>query len=155
MQNTAVNTDKSTTTVRDARFDDAEAMSRLCAQLGYPAVAPTAMGPRLARIQRDPNARVLVAELQEGTPIGLATVHLRHTMNHEAPIAQLTLLVVDETYRSHGVGRALVEAAEQWARAQGSHRIVVTTALHRAGAHAFYERVGYQHTGRRYGKDFE
>lgn len=144
---------KTETLVRDARFEDAEAMSRLCAQLGYPAQT-TAMGPRLARVQRDPNARVLVAE-SDGAPVGLATVHLRHTMNHEAPIAQLTLLVVDETQRSRGVGRALVEAAERWARAQGSHRIVVTTALQREEAHAFYERIGYRHTGRRYGKDFE
>ena len=26
----------------------------------------------------------------------MATVHLRYTLNHEAPIAQITLLVVDE-----------------------------------------------------------
>jgi hypothetical protein len=30
----------------------------------------------------------------------------------------------------------------------------VTTALRRADAHAFYERLDYKHTGRRYGKDF-
>ena len=50
--------------------------------------------------------------------------------------------------------RALVDEAEAWARAQGCRRIIVTTALHRTGAHAFYERIGYAHTGRRYGKDF-
>lgn len=139
--------------MREARTEDAEAMSRLCTQLGYPAQSG-AMPQRLIRLQRDPNARALVAEAGDG-PIGLATVHLRHTINHEAPIAQLTLLVVDESRRSRGVGRALVEAAEQWAHAQGCHRIVVTTALPRADAHAFYERIGYRHTGRRYGKDFD
>jgi GNAT superfamily N-acetyltransferase len=139
--------------VRDARAEDAEAMSRLCEQLGYPAQSG-AMPQRLIRLQRDPNARALVADAGEG-PVGLATVHLRHTINHEAPIAQLTLLVVDEAQRSRGVGRALVEEAERWAHAQGCHRIVVTTALQRAGAHAFYERIGYRHTGRRYGKDFD
>ena len=46
------------------------------------------------------------------------------------------------------------EAAEDWARQCGCKRIVVTTALQRAGAHAFYERLAYAHTGRRYGKDF-
>ncbi len=150
----AVGAGKVETPVRDARPDDAEAMSRLCAQLGYPPAGATAMAPRLARVQRDPNARVLIAESESG-PIGLATVHLRHTMNHEAPIAQLTLLVVDEAQRSRGIGRALVAEAERWSRAQGSQRIVVTTALHRVAAHAFYERIGYHHTGRRYGKDFE
>jgi len=44
---------------------------------------------------------------------------------------------------------------EHWARSRGCHRIVVTTALKRAEAHAFYERLGYRHTGRRYGKDFD
>jgi len=139
--------------VRDARAEDAEAMSRLCEQLGYPAQAG-AMPQRLSRLQRDPNARALVADAGEG-PVGLATVHLRDTINHEAPIAQLTLLVVDEMQRSRGVGRALVEEAERWARANGCHRIVVTTMLQRTDAHAFYERIGYRHTGRRYGKDFD
>lgn len=139
--------------VRDARAEDAHAMSRLCEQLGYPAQAD-AMPQRLVRLQRDPNARVLVADAGEGA-VGLATVHVRYTINHEAPIAQLTLLVVDESQRSRGVGRALVEEAERWAHAHGCHRIVVTTALQRTGAHAFYERIGYRHTGRRYGKDFD
>lgn len=88
------------------------------------------------------------------SPAGLITVHLRYTMNHAAPLAQITLLVVDETRRTAGVGRVLVKAAEEWARERGCQRIVVTTALARGGAHAFYERVGYAHTGRRYGKDF-
>ena len=139
--------------VRDARDEDSDAMSRLCTQLGYPAQGD-AIPKRLERLQADPNARALVADAGDG-PIGLATVHLRHTLNHEAPIAQLTLLVVDESQRTRGVGRALVEAAERWAHSRGCHRIVVTTALQRADAHAFYERIGYRHTGRRYGKDFD
>lgn len=139
--------------MRDAHPADAAAMARLCGQLGYPA-GVDAMAPRLARLAGDPNARAFVAE-SESEAVGLATIHLRHMLNHEAPIAQLTLLVVDETRRSRGVGRALVSAAEAWARERGCHRIVVTTALQRSDAHAFYERIGYRHTGRRYGKDFD
>lgn len=138
--------------VRDALATDADALAKLCAQLGYPASSDTMPG-RVARLGQDPNARALVAE-QNAVVIGLATIHLRFTMNHEAPIAQLTMLVVDQANRTHGVGRALVETAEAWAKERGSHRINVTTALHRADAHAFYERLSYSHTGRRYGKDF-
>jgi GNAT superfamily N-acetyltransferase len=79
---------------------------------------------------------------------------LRNTLNHEAPSGQITLLVVDEANRSRGAGRALVEAAEAWARSRGTKRITVTTALDRGVAHAFYEKVGYLHTGRRYAKNF-
>ena len=139
-------------TIRDARPADADALARLCGQLGYPCDAAV-MPARLARFRTDEHARAMVAVSGDDV-VGLTTVHLRYTINHEAPIAQVTLLVVDEAKRAAGVGRALVEAAEHWARECGSKRIVVTTALDRAGAHAFYERLGYQHTGRRYGKDF-
>ena len=110
------------------------------------------MPERISRLRDDPNARAFVVSLGERV-IGMITVHLRHTLNHAAPIAQITLLVVDETVRSRGAGRALVEAAEEWAGERGAKRVAVTTALDRAGAHAFYERLGYAHTGRRYAKD--
>ena len=144
---------RTTTHVRDAEAGDADALARLCGQLGYPS-STEAVLQRLERLVRS-GARALVATSgREGDVMGLATVHLRSMINHEAPLAQLTLLVVDEERRSQGVGRALVDQAEAWARAQGCRRIIVTTALHRTGAHAFYERIGYAHTGRRYGKDF-
>jgi len=121
--------------------------------MGYPS-PPEDMPARLERMEKDGNARMLVAD-SGGETIGLATVHIRHMINHAAPLAQLTLLVVDETRRSRGVGRLLVEAAERWAHERGCHRMVVTTALRRTDAHAFYERLGFQHTGRRYAKDFD
>jgi GNAT superfamily N-acetyltransferase len=138
--------------VRDAETGDAEALARLCTQLGY-AATPSSMPARLARLGAAGGARALVAT-EGGEVIGLATVHLRHALNHATPLAQLSLLVVDEHVRGRGVGRALVAAAEAWAREQGCHRMIVTTALQRSDAHAFYERIGYAHTGRRYGKDF-
>ena len=138
--------------VRDARPSDAAPMANLCAQLGYPADTD-AIVRRLSRLEADPMVRTLVATLGDDV-IGLATVHLRNTINHERPLGQLTMLVVDEKNRTHGVGRALVDAAETWAHQQGCKRFVVTTALHRADAQAFYERLNYKHTGRRYGKDF-
>jgi GNAT superfamily N-acetyltransferase len=142
----------STLSIRQPTTADAASIARLSTQLGYPTEA-SQMPARLERFAADPNASAFVAE-RDGAVIGMATVHLRSTLNHDAPIAQITLLVVDETSRSHGVGRALVEAAEAWTQAQGAKRIVVTTQLHRTGAHAFYEKVGFTHTGRRYGKDF-
>lgn len=138
--------------VRDAEAGDAEALASLCTQLGYPSAA-AAMPSRLTRLTADGNARALVAA-RGGDVVGLATVHLRHALNHAAPLAQLSLLVVNERTRAQGIGRSLVAAVEAWARERGCHRIIVTTALHRSNAHAFYERVGYMHTGRRYGKDF-
>ena len=138
--------------IREAAVSDSERLALLCTQLGYPA-EPAAMPARLTRLRGDENARAFVA-VQGDDLVGLVTIHLRDTLNHHTPIAQITLLVVDESARSGGVGRGLVAACEEFARSRGARRIAVSTALDRGGAHAFYERVGYRHTGRRYAKDF-
>ncbi len=138
--------------IRDADERDAPAIASLCGQLGYPTPAE-AIAPRMDQLREHGQGRIVVAVIDD-SPVGLATIHLRHTINHETPIGQLTLLVVDEAVRGQGVGRLLVAESEAWARARGCKRFVVTTALRRSEAHAFYERLGFTHTGRRYGKDF-
>jgi GNAT superfamily N-acetyltransferase len=126
-------------------------MAALLAHLGYPAAAADLPG-RLLRL-RGAGDDAYVAE-SSGEIVGLATVHSRHVLHNALPVAQLTALVVPPQMRGRGVGRALVHVAEQWARERGADRLVVTTALHRADAPLFYERLGFEHTGRRYVKRF-
>jgi len=137
--------------VRPAAEEDAPAMASLLAHLGYPAAAEELPG-RLARVRASgDDAYVAVSS---GQIVGLATVHSRDVLHGALPVAQLTALVVPPNMRGRGVGRALVQVAEQWARETGADRLVVTTALHRADAPLFYERLGFEHTGRRYVKRF-
>ena len=136
--------------VRIAEPEDAGALESLVGELGYPATADR-LRPRLTRLLASDRARVTVAA-QNDLLLGLCTAHLLTTIHADHDVAQLTALVVAERARGSGVGRRLVEDAEQWARARGAARIVVTTALQRVGAHAFYERLGYSHTGRRYAR---
>jgi len=136
--------------VRPARDDDAPAVAELLAHLGYP--APVADIPaRLARLRARGDADTLVATA-DGRVVGLATVHARDVLHHAHPVVQLTALVVPPEMRGRGVGRTLVRAVERWAAARGADRLVLTTALHRAEAPAFYERLGFEHTGRRYAR---
>jgi len=138
--------------IRPAVADDAPALARLLAHLGYPA-DPADLPDRLLRL-RSGGDDAFVAVI-DGETAGLATVHSRAVLHLARPVAQLTALVVPPERRGRGVGRALVAAAEQWARAQGAERLVVTTALHRADAPLFYERLGFEHTGRRYVRTLE
>src|SRR5258708_5177690 len=78
--------------IRGAVAGDADAMARLCGQLGYPTESSD-MPRRLARLSGDPNARAFVAIGRDGLVVGMVTVHVRNTLNHEAPIGQITLLV--------------------------------------------------------------
>ena len=138
--------------VRAAESRDASSLVTLVAELGYPA-SDEQLQSRLERLASSDRVRVLVATDGSGRDVlGLCTVHLLSTIHADGDVAQLTALVVSERARGKGVGRVLVGEAEIWSRRQGAARIVVTTALHRSGAHAFYERLGYAHTGRRYGR---
>lgn len=58
---------------------------------------------------------------------------------------EVAALVVDETARRGGVGRALMTVAEQWARKRGSKFVNLRSNHKRAIAHAFYESIGYMH----------
>jgi GNAT superfamily N-acetyltransferase len=135
--------------VRPATEADATSMSVLFAQFEHPTPAEP-IPARLARLLSH-DGRALVASDDTGL-LGIATTQIVWSLVEDAPRALLTALVVREDTRGRGVGRALVTAVEHWARERGADRVVVTTALRRAGAHAFYERLGFEFTGRRYVK---
>jgi GNAT superfamily N-acetyltransferase len=136
-------------TIRDAQAGDAEAIASLLGQLGYP-TGPASVGPRLERLVIVGD-RVVVAELDERV-VGLAHLHVSPTIEHERPAAKLSALVVDESHRGEGIGRALAEAMEAEARVRGCGIFFVTTAERRDDARAFYESLGLEPTGRRYGR---
>jgi GNAT superfamily N-acetyltransferase len=136
-------------TIRDAEARDAEAIAALLGQLGYPASAD-ALPARLERL-RIVGDRVIVADL-DGAVVGLAQLHVSPTLEYERPAAKLAALVVDESRRGQGVGRALVEAMEAEARARRCELLFLTTAARREDAHDFYHRVGLEETGKRFAK---
>jgi GNAT superfamily N-acetyltransferase len=129
--------------LRFARAEDAPALARLSAQLGYPAT-PDQISARLADALREPAAAVIVAEAPTGEVVGF--IHLLHQFLIESdPRVEVAGLVVDESRRGAGVGRLLMARAEQWARERGCHSINLRSNVTRAAAHAFYERLGYRH----------
>ena len=56
-------------------------------------------------------------------------------------IARIERVVVLEEYRKQGIGRLVVEEAEQWIAESGAEKIVITS---RDNAVGFYEKIGYQ-----------
>ena len=136
--------------IRDALPGDREALAALLGELNYPAGAEE-VARRLGVLSEGGDQAVLVAEV-EGKVVGLGCIHVFPVLHADEPLGLITALVVAEGARSGGAGRALVEALEAYARSRGCVRVAVTTANQRAGAHAFYERLGYAHTGRRYVK---
>jgi GNAT superfamily N-acetyltransferase len=140
-------------TIRDARPGDAPALAPLLDQLGYPA-APEAVRRRIEVLAASDADRLVVAEL-DGRIVGLAAIHVSLALEYDEPAAKLSAIVVDREHRRRGIGEALVAAMEAEARTHGCGLIFLTTAERRGGAHAFYRRIGWEETGRRFAKKLD
>jgi GNAT superfamily N-acetyltransferase len=74
----------------------------------------------------------------------LGWMHVEHRFSLEGgDRAELMGLVVDSGARRHGLGRPLVEAAEDWARGRGLSSLTVRSNVARELSHPFYEALGY------------
>ena len=89
----------------------------------------------------------LVAD-EQGDPVGLAEARLVDTP--EEPQLQprrrvyLDGLVVAARWQRRGVGRALLEAVEAWARGRGATDILLTVWTGNRAAEAFYGELGFR-----------
>jgi len=89
----------------------------------------------------DPEAAVLVAE-HRGELLGLCTAYLDMNSVRFGPRCWVEDLAVSPEHRSQGVGKALLDAAKDWARDRGASHLELDSAETRADAHRFYEREG-------------
>jgi ribosomal protein S18 acetylase RimI-like enzyme len=134
--------------LRTARSGDSVAVAALLAELGYPS-SPEQAAARIERIAADPSTLLIVAEV-EGELAGFSALHVQSLVERDEPGCEVAGLVVGERFRRQGIGELLMEAVENEARERGGRYLVLNTAHRRADAHAFYEALGYEHTGRRY-----
>lgn len=93
--------------------------------------------------QHGQKTMVWIAENEEGERVGFASVsHSTHfTGQSQAYIGELAAA---ETAEGHGVGSALVNACEKWAREQGYTILTLSTGAANARALRFYKHLGFQ-----------
>jgi ribosomal protein S18 acetylase RimI-like enzyme len=104
-----------------------------------------------ARLERAESV-IFVAEIDTGADSASARAGLRGFCQlyptwcsvAAAPIFVLYDLFVDDRARRGGVGRALMLAAQAWARDAGAARLDLSTAHANTRAQALYESLGWQ-----------
>ncbi|MEK7394539.1 MAG: GNAT family N-acetyltransferase [Fibrobacterota bacterium] len=57
-------------------------------------------------------------------------------------------VVTDEAYRRQGVGKRLMERAIEFAKSRGCYKVCLLSNSTRAGAHKFYEELGFSGTAK-------
>jgi GNAT superfamily N-acetyltransferase len=80
---------------------------------------------------------VWVAEIDSAGIVG----ELRGRIEDDA--LHIVELAVAGTFQQRGIGRALIDAAQVWARARGLHALTLTTFRHVAWNAPFYARYGF------------
>lgn len=134
-------------TIRPATLGDVTPVGALFDQYrqfyGQPAdldAATRFIGQRLERAE----SVIFYARGAAGQPMGFCQLYPSFCSVAAAPIYVLYDLFVAPGLRQCGVGKALMQAAQAQARAQGVARMDLTTAKSNAAAQALYESLGWQ-----------
>jgi GNAT superfamily N-acetyltransferase len=94
----------------------------------------------------------LVLARNDDALAAVVTLHCMTVLHRPRPVGRITALVVEETMRGQGIGRALVNAAEVAPTSAGCGLLEITSNARLVDAHAFYERLGYERTSVRLAK---
>jgi GNAT superfamily N-acetyltransferase len=138
-----------TVEIRDATPDDAEQLVPLIELLPHKVTAD-GVTHRLKQISADDFPQLVA--VQSGMIIGLCGLHLMTAIHREKPVGRITILVVAEDTRGRGIGRQLVNAAEQRFRKAGCGMVELTSNDWLVEAHRFYSKIGYEQTSKRFAK---
>ena len=127
--------------IRQMLPEDAAPVAVLTTQLGDPATED-AIRRRIDLIKDRPDAHLFVA-VQGDRVVGWLHVQAISSLENDTR-AEIWGLVVSERARGVGVGRRLVEAAEEWAVTRGLSVMSLRSNQLRIEAHGFYEHLGYR-----------
>jgi ribosomal protein S18 acetylase RimI-like enzyme len=130
--------------VRRADRSDASEIGRLLhdfnTEFDQPTPGPERLAERVAALLAEGELTVLL--VGDG-PDGLAVLRFRPSIWSEALECYLAELYVIPDKRGHGLGRALMEAAIEAARAEGADYMDLGTAEDDVAARALYESLGF------------
>lgn len=140
--------------LRPATADDQDPLLALMSQLADFPVPHWRSPEEIARADQpmllsalhepSPETAVIVAEESGESLSGYVFVSTRYDFFTGQPHAHVEVLAVSPEARGHGIGRALMDAAEHWARSRGHARITLNVFSSNTRARAMYEHLKYE-----------
>jgi len=96
---------------------------------------------RLAVILARKSDKIFVAVIDDNV---IGYIHgSDYECTYSDSLKNIMAIAVDYDYRNRGVGRALLDAVENWAKECGCIGVRLVSGMNRTGAHEFYQRCGY------------
>ncbi|OPH56913.1 GCN5 family acetyltransferase [Paenibacillus ferrarius] len=140
-------------TIREAIAKDCLALSRLMTQLLNREITESIMKDRLDFVAQSPFDSLFVYE--EDQIMGTFGFRIRENIEDIARYGEISVIVVDIEAKRKGVGRILMQYAEDLAiqnQCKGTWLVTGHTRINEA--HKFYKELGYEDTGIRFVKNF-
>jgi ribosomal protein S18 acetylase RimI-like enzyme len=136
-------------TIREARGSDASRLTELIIELGHPIIEADVR--RNLETLSAMSLLPLVATSGE-TVVGMCGLSEMVTIQRDAPVGRISILVVAEEHRGGGIGKLLVAEAQKRLAERGCKMVEVTSNQRRERAHGFYQALGYERTSYRFMK---
>ena len=116
----------------------------------WPEVEQEDLLREMDRILADPLTPVFVMERPDGGLGGFIETGTRKYADgcESSPVGYIEGWLVDEDLRGQGIGKALVKAAEDWARSLGLREMASDTWLENDGSIAAHLKMGYEEVER-------
>lgn len=127
--------------IRECTVSDADDIARLSRdELGYDySVEQTEEKLRLLLCSGKDKILVAVAD---GAVAGY--VHANdYDLLYATHMKNIMGIAVSAAYRCRGIGRALLQCIEEWAKSTGAESVRLVSGAERKGAHEFYKKCGY------------
>ncbi|BAY23547.1 GCN5-related N-acetyltransferase [Calothrix sp. NIES-2100] len=117
----------------------------------WPDESPEERHTSLTNILQSPREAGFLIKDDAGIAIGFINLSLRYDYVPGAttsPVAYVEGIYVKNEYRKQGIGRFLIEYAQQWGREHGCLEIASDALLDNTTSYEFHRQVGFQEVER-------
>ena len=137
-------------TILPVTENDADDWLQLALEL-WPDYSPDEMRSVTSAIAQSPKETAFLVRDAQGSAIGFMNLSLRYDYVPGAegrPVAYVEGIYVRAAFQQRGIGRRLIQRAEQWAKEQGCRELASDALTDNVASAEFHGKVGFEEVER-------